>query len=654
MAGNRKKKNAPRGMFLLIWAILSMHMGVFEAGADQARELPPFEETELMFVGEELYTVSIASRRVEPLQRAPAAVTVISGEELKKYRTLAEALRRVPGFFIDRNEVKERIYLRGVPDSFLVLMDGVPFASDASTQDYPRGMELSLNYIEKIEIIRGPGSALWGPDAFSGIVNLVTKKGADLQGIKLQVELGSYETTGMNVVAGFNKKGWDAFMSVSASETEGFEGDLQPLKTRKKDHYFELYGKVSYKDVLEISGRHSNYRDFYTEPNNFYEGSEHKPFSFLQATFNKTMENSSLALQTWFQFFDNLDDYEQISFEQENRQYGIEGKYDRTFFTNHYATIGASFRYNNGGKTTVEFEGEDFDFFGSYDNKLYSVYFQDKWKILENLETTLGIRYDDQTEYERFFSPRAGINYLFWDYFSLKLLYGRAFRTPNLAVLIEQSGLDPERIDSYEIALGFHYKNIFNIEFSYFYNELDDIIERDATGEIRNRGSEDIEGVEVAVNGRLHRSLAYYASYSHLFGDRQKGSKTTQEIPSEDPEEEPVESTLESFFNVAPDNVFTFGIDYSFLRHCRANLELHYVSKRKLARGLVTTFGSGRQLSSYLLADFSLFVEDFPLKNLEMALKIKNLTNESYKTRGVFGFVDGEGSSMYFTLSYKF
>jgi outer membrane receptor protein involved in Fe transport len=68
----------------------------------------------------------------------------------------------------------------------------------------------------------------------------------------------------------------------------------------------------------------------------------------------------------------------------------------------------------------------------------------------------------------------------------------------------------------------------------------------------------------------------------------------------------------------------------------------------------VTTFGSGRQLSSYLLADFSLFVEDFPLKNLEMALKIKNLTNESYKTRGVFGFVDGEGSSMYFTLSYKF
>jgi len=65
----------------------------------------------------------------------------------EKYRTLAEALRGVPGFFVDRNELKERIYLRGIPDSFLVMMDGVPFSSDASTIDYPRGADLSLDYL---------------------------------------------------------------------------------------------------------------------------------------------------------------------------------------------------------------------------------------------------------------------------------------------------------------------------------------------------------------------------------------------------------------------------------------------------------------------------------------------------------------------------
>ncbi|MEE9505375.1 MAG: TonB-dependent receptor plug domain-containing protein, partial [Thermodesulfobacteriota bacterium] len=82
-----------------------------------------FQDTKVMFVGKDLYTVSIASRREEPLRRAPAAVTVISGEELKRFRTLAEVLASVPGFFADRHEAKNRIYLRGMPDSFLVMMD---------------------------------------------------------------------------------------------------------------------------------------------------------------------------------------------------------------------------------------------------------------------------------------------------------------------------------------------------------------------------------------------------------------------------------------------------------------------------------------------------------------------------------------------------
>ena len=57
----------------------------------------------------------------------PAAVTVIQGKELERYRTLADVLRHMPGFFVERNELKDRIFLRGVPDSFLVLMDGVNY-----------------------------------------------------------------------------------------------------------------------------------------------------------------------------------------------------------------------------------------------------------------------------------------------------------------------------------------------------------------------------------------------------------------------------------------------------------------------------------------------------------------------------------------------
>lgn len=649
-------KDTPKGgsgfysAFILCWLILFAQT----VKASEADTAPLFEETELMFIGEDLHTVSIASRKAEPLRRAPAAVTVIQAQELKKYRTLSEVLRRVPGFFVDRNELKARIYLRGIPDSFLVMMDGVPFASDASTIDYPRGMELSLDYINKIEIIRGPGSALWGPDAFSGIINLVTQKGGNIQGVILKGETGSYDTLGTNVQAGFAKNGWDAFLFVAASKTEGFESDLSGREKRRDDRYREIYAKISYKDLLEISGRYSRYRDYYTDLNFFLEGSEHKPFSFIQATLNKSFENSSFALQGWYQYFDSLDDYDQSRYEQINRQYGGEIKYDQTLFGNNFATLGASFRYNDGSKTKFKFNGLEFDYFRSYHTHLVSFYFQDKWKISDSLETTFGVRHDNHSEYRNFYSPRVGVNYMFWDYFNIKLLYGRAFRTPSLAVLIEESGLDPEQIDSYEAAVGFHWRNFFSIEFNYFYNELNDIIERDALGDISNKGDEHIKGVEVSLNCQPHPSLNLYANYSHLFGDRQKGVRTTRRIPSQEDPNQIIESTLESFFNVAPDNIFNFGIDYSFLDYFRLNIEMNYVGTRSLAGTGEGSSGGRKDLSSYLLCDVNLFIKDFPLKNVEMALKIKNITDKRYHTRGVFGRVDGEGSSMYFTFSYRF
>jgi len=617
-----------------------------------------FKQTELMFLGEDLYTVSIASRKAEPLERAPAAVTVISRKEIKKYRTLSEALRRVPGFFIDRNELKERIYLRGIPDSFLVMMDGVPFSSDASAIDYPRGMELSLDYIEKIEIIRGPGSSLWGPDAFSGIINLLTKKGADLQGASIKAETGSYDTLGLHAQAGFSKKGWDLFLFGSVSQAEGYEHDVAGSTKRRDDRFGEIYVKASYKDIVELSGRYSQYRDYFSIPNFLTENSEHKAFSFVQATVNKSFEDASVSLQGWYQYFDSMEDYDrtgsQYWIEQHNRQYGMEFKYDQALFGNNFATFGASFRYNDGSTTRQQYRDSSFYLFPNYYTHLFSFYFQDKWKIMENLEATVGLRYDNHSEYSHFYSPRVGVNYMFWNYFNLKLLYGRAFRTPSLAVIIEETGLDPEQIDSYEVEIGFSYKNIFSIQCNYFYNELDDIIERNALGNIANKSDDNIKGVEVSLTLQPHRAVTLYAGYSHLFGNRQRGTSATREIPSEEDPSRTVETTLESFYNVAPDNVISCGLDYRFLNYFRLNLEMNYVDRRKILETVGDGSASRTSLSSYVLFDVNLFVTNFPVKNVEMAFKIKNITDKQYYSRGVFDIVDGEGSSMYFFIKYTF
>ena len=163
-----------------------------------------------------------------------------------------------------------------------------------------------------------------------------------------------------------------------------------------------------------------------------------------------------------------------------------------------------------------------------------------------------------------------------------------------------------------------------------------------------------IKGVEVALTWKPLASLNLYASYSHLFGDRQKGSSATRNIPSQEDPNQTIESTLESFYNVAPDKVFTCGIDYRFLRRFRINLEMYYVDRRKLASTSLENTGGRRHLTSNLLFDVNLFVSDFPVKNSEIALKIKNITDKEYDTRGVFGLVDGEGSSMYLMMKYTF
>ena len=642
-------KNRNIFMALAVLAACLLHT---DARAQEAPAAPTLDETGLMFMGEELYTVTIASRKAEPLRRAPAAVSVIQGKDLERYRTLADVLRHMPGFFVERNEVKDRIFLRGIPDSFLVLMDGVPFASDASTRDYPRGMDLSLEYIEKIEIIRGPGSALWGPDAFTGVVNLVTKKGEKLQGAQVSGEIGSDNTRGGNMQCGFAKNGWDAYLFGSSSHTDGFEKDL-PDRQRLDDRFGEVYGKVSYKDILEISGRYSKYRDYYTEPVFKLEGQELKPLSFIQTTLNKSFEKSSISLQGWYQFFNSLDDYDPTRYRQQNNQFGAELKYDQTLFESNFATFGASFRYNDGSHTKLRANGDEFVYFPSYYTRRYSLYFQDKWKLTDNLEVTGGLRWDNHSVYDQFCSPRLGINYLFLEYFDMKLLYGRAFRTPNLAVVIEKPSLNPEQIDSYEAEFGFHYKNLLGIEMNLFYNTLKDLIERNALGEISNKGSDRIKGFELSVTSSPVKNVSLYGNYSRLFGKRQKGASATTVATDPTDPNKTIENTVESFYNVAPDNIANCGVEYSFLRHFRADVEMNFIDKRKL--GTTSTKDTAqRHLGSYATLDANLFVTGLPLKNMELELKLRNITDRHYTTRGVFGNVEGEGSKAYFIIKYKF
>ena len=145
------------------------------------------DDTMLMFVGEDLEVLSIASRREESARQAPAVAGVVTRDMMgdRGMFTLSDVLAQTPGFYMAQKEWGTRPYLRGIPDSVLFLYDTVPLQSDMSKSVHPLDDELSLAPVKRVEIIRGPGSVLWGADAFAGIVNIVPMTGKDLNGVEI-------------------------------------------------------------------------------------------------------------------------------------------------------------------------------------------------------------------------------------------------------------------------------------------------------------------------------------------------------------------------------------------------------------------------------------------------------------------------------------
>lgn len=652
-----------------------------------------FRDTKVMFVGEDLYTVSIASRREEPIRRAPAAVSVIAGEELKRYMTLKEALDSVPGFFSDRNEVKNRIYLRGIPDSFLVMMDGVPFSNETSTRDYPREWDLSLNYIEKIEIVRGPGSALWGADAFSGIVNLVTKKGKDVQGTIAGVEVGTFDTQRYKLLTGYNKHDTDVLLSANYTATKGFQHNLPGLNDRKRDHGADFYGKLRFKEDLEISGRYSRYtnysqyevnsllsylysllspgpavtapgqpfgerlgeqvKTFLNTPRRSFHGEEYTPFSFIQATYNKDIGSSSNLLLTGYaEYFEGYEESFWYASKVNNWQYGFEGKYDFNFLKDHLMTLGSSIKYNDASrkKWRLSFcSSPSLTIIPSFTTYLYSFYFQDKYKITDNLELTGGVRFDEPEDYESSVSPRIGISWSFWDDFNLKLLYGRAFRTPSRFLVVNEANLDTEKIESFEVELGYQYGKTVSVKGSFFYNKLKDIIEEVAFGIVRNRGRDHVKGIEFSATYQPFNRLSLYTDITYLFKNM---DDLRSEFTISGPDlSEPLQLSFESSLK-SPRGMFHWGLKYKLLDYLTANLHFSYFMKRELGEN--PFYPRTGSLSPYFLMDVNLFFKPLFDDRMEMSLKIRNLTKETYTSRGRYSIIDGAGRGFFFSLQYKF
>ncbi len=241
-----RNKILPILLFLLIPLFL-------EAQKDTAGDVKKLLQLSL----EELMDIKVvtASGFLQTTAEAPSTITVITSQQIadRGYEELEDALRDVPGIdMIHLNGYAPTlIYFRGMYGAenlrALLMIDGIVENNIVGSNDMA-GPTYSLHNVDRIEIIWGPASALYGADAFGGVINIITKKGGDINGIKAEKGFGSFNTSFGKVSMGVRKSNFEFAVAGTLYSTDG------PKFTNRDPQYSGSYvdkahsfnGTVSY------------------------------------------------------------------------------------------------------------------------------------------------------------------------------------------------------------------------------------------------------------------------------------------------------------------------------------------------------------------------------------------------------------------------
>lgn len=198
---------------------------------------------------EELMNVKVitASGYLQTTAEAPSTITVISSKQIKErgYEQLEDALRDIPG--IDMIHINgyapTLIYFRGMYGAenlrALLMIDGIAENNIVGTNDMA-GPAYSLHNIDHIEIIWGPASALYGANAFGGVINMITKKGGDINGLHIEKGFGTFNTSFEKLNMGLKKSNFEFNIAGTLYSTDG------PKFTNRDPNYANSYVDKAY------------------------------------------------------------------------------------------------------------------------------------------------------------------------------------------------------------------------------------------------------------------------------------------------------------------------------------------------------------------------------------------------------------------------
>jgi iron complex outermembrane receptor protein len=548
-------------------AIVALLSTAFSAGGTEdspdLTTLKSLSIEEIMQV--KIPTVYGASKHEQKITEAPSSVTIVTREEIQihAHRTLGDVLNSVRDFYVTYDRDYGHIGVRGLnrPGDFggriLILVDGLrlndPIYDSAGVlTDFPVDVDL----IERVEVIRGPGSALYGNNAFLAVVNVITRAGGDVNGVETSAEIGSLNTYKGRFTYGKDfKSGLSILLTGTIFDSAGnerlyFKEFDQPennrglAEGRDDDSFVSLGLTFSYKDFTLQSGYLSRRKEvptasfgtIFNDPHFFT--LDQRAFTRLGYAHEFADELSIRANLQWNSYY-YKGDYPFAAGKGEpaiiNRDilnaqwWGADIQVAKELFKVHRLALGMEFQDNANQKLVNYDVSPRADYLNlEAATSVIGLYLQDEWAITKRLTLNAGLRYDWFETFGSTINPRGALVWHPFEKTTLKALYGQAYRAPNMfeySYAVAAFGfrtnpnLQPEKVKSYELVLEQTLTEQWRLNASGFYNRIDGLIserEDPANGErfFENGGLAETKGASLELEATLPMGFKGRTSYT--------------------------------------------------------------------------------------------------------------------------------------------
>jgi len=545
--------------FKLLFVFLSLAAVATAKGVGQ--DVPaPLAELSL----EELTRVQVytASRHLQSVDEAPSSITLISARDIEEhgYRTLADVLRTVRGFFVtyDRNYSSVGVRGFGRPSDYntriLLLVDGHRLNDNIYDQamigtEFP----IDIDMIQRIEIIRGPVSALYGSNALFAVINIFTKQGEDLQGLQFSSGDASFHTSQGRISYGRKLGRLEFLISGSFYGSRGQNSLFYP----EFDSPQTNNGIASHADddqlgsaLATVSFHSLTLRSVYgTREKGVPTGSYGTTFNdagtrttdshgYVDLQYEHTFANSwSLLSRSFYDRYSYQGTYEYPSPINpttdgpeldygDGKWWGAEVQVARTILRRNHVVGGMEYRDNfRQNQTTYNLNPYSLLLADRRSSYVAAGYIQDEVTLTKKLDLDAVVRYDYYSSTHASTDPRIALVFRPHHTTALKLIYGQAFRAPNVyemyysvAPNAANPSLNPEQIRTTETVWEQQLPLNLTLSTSGFYSRMHGLIRQVGTPEgllfYHNLQEVHSAGSEIELTGQARQGPAWVASYS--------------------------------------------------------------------------------------------------------------------------------------------